>query len=135
MNPSVSIAIRYEEVSIRSYCRVGNHVKWSSSTANRTFIRLEACIRWNTIPQCHEQFPRSRKLANSVVGMISTPNNIVPVDEDAVRVSEDAFSPRVQELSFFIEDDHRVFAAVKDIHAVIAINGHARHFNEGPPFR
>ena len=76
----------------------------------------------------HQQLALGRELAHGVIAVIGAEDRAVGMNTDAVRaVSEIAFAPGAYEIAFLVVNDHRVFAAADEIHAVLAVDGHPRH--------
>jgi hypothetical protein len=55
---------------------------------------------------------------------------------DAVRTgAEHALAPGAQEVAVAIEDNHRMLAAVEDIHVILGVHRDASHIDELPARR
>jgi hypothetical protein len=74
-------------------------------------------------------------LADRVIAVVGAVERLVGRDVQAVRLGEDPFAPRPQEIAFAVEDHHRMPAATEHVHVVVAVDGDRRDVREFPPLR
>ena len=66
--------------------------------------------------------------------IIYTVDHIIRADMDAMRAgAEQALTPGAQEVAIAIKDNHRVLAAVEDVHVVLGVHRDASHVDELQP--
>src|SRR5712664_2064342 len=86
--------------------------------------------------QGHEQLAIQRKLLHRVYAIIHTVDHIIRADMDAMgAAAEHALAPGAQEVAIAIKDNHRVLAAVEDVHVVLGVHRDASHVDELPARR
>src|SRR5436305_1749146 len=79
----------------------------------------------------HQQPAVRRELMRDVSQIIGAVDRIVRPNRDAVRPSEEPFTPRSEKVAVAIEHDNRVFAAIEDEHAILRVSGNAGDFGPG----
>src|SRR5712691_5080815 len=128
MHSAVAIAIR----DIQMYR------DWRYRYVRRTVEGI-ALPFWGRIigaAQGHEQLAIQRKFLHRVYAIIHTVDHIIRADMDAMRAgAEQALAPGAQEVAVAIKDDHRVLAAVEDVHVVLGVHRDASHVDKLPARR
>src|SRR5215471_7400859 len=86
--------------------------------------------------QGHKQLAIQGKFLHRVYAIIHTVDHIIRADMDAMRTgAEHVLVPGAQEVAIAIKDNHRVLAAVEDVHVVLGVHRDASHVDELPARR
>jgi hypothetical protein len=122
----VAITIRHIDVALRRHGGVGAAME-----------RLATHVGGRLAGQAQRQqdLPFERALANRMVAIVGQPNRVVRRHEYPVRAGKQAFAERTEEIAFAVEHDHRMFAAVEDVHVVMLVDADAADFLERPARR
>src|SRR5712691_2447284 len=86
--------------------------------------------------QGHEQLAIQGKFLHRMYAVIHTVDHIIRADMDAMRAgAEHPLAPGAQEVAVAIKDNHRVLAAVEDVHVVLGVHRDASHVDKLPARR
>ena len=99
--------------------------------------RLAAHIRRRLFGNAdrQEHLAVGRTLAHGVVAVVGAIEIVVGIDVQAVGAREQAFAPTLDEIAVAVEHDHRVFAAIEDVDAVLAVDADRGDVGELPAVR
>ena len=135
VDAGVAVAVGDVELAPGQHGDVGDAVEGPRCPLHGADADLVAGIRRSSRLAERHQLPAvGRELVDGVVLVVSEPQVVVAVDEDAVGILEQPFAPGTEELPFLVEHDHGMRAAVEHVHAVARVARDARNLDVTPAF-
>ena len=124
VDAGVAVAVGDIDLALRRQRGVGAAMERLTAHERRRLVR-------NADGQQH--LAAGRTFAHGVVAVVGAIQIVVGVDVQPVRAAKQAFAPAGDEIAFAVEHHHRMFAAVEDIDAILAVDRDGGDVGEIPP--
>ena len=126
VDAGIAVAVGNIDLALRRQRGVGAAVKRLAAHERRRLVR-------DADRQQHLSVGRA--LAHGVVAVIGAVEIVVGIDVQAVGAVEQAFAPAGDEIALAVQHHHRMFAAVEDVDAVLAVDRDGGDVGKAPAVR
>src|SRR5215813_4604701 len=123
MHAGIAVAVRTVDLAVRGERGVRAAMEWLSAHEG-------GWLSWN--PELEKDLSVQGDLAHEMAAIVCEEHRVVWRHMDAVRSRVLSFAPRPQNVTFAIEDDHRVLTAVENVNVVVVIDADPANLLEGP---